>query len=180
MILKNKNLICLLLLLVFMPIFSCSERGGSGSDQNTAVQKEDLVRANQFLAGKDMELINAYINRRDWNMEFTRTGLGYQIYENGEGPKVEKGRMITLEYTLSLLDGRVCYSSAVDGPKTFRVGQGGVEAGLEEGVLMLRQGDKARFILPPFLAHGLLGDQNRIPSRAILIYELEVVDVSEI
>ena len=61
--------------------------------------------------------------------------------------------------------------------KVFLVGQGGVESGLEEGVLLLKQGSKATFLMPPHLAHGLVGDDDRIPARAILKYKVEVVDV---
>ncbi len=168
----------ILLVILTLGIYSCKGKEAGEHSVESGVSKEDLVRANQFLAGKDMELIKVYVNRRNWEMEYTGTGLGYQIYEYGTGDKVERGRTVTIEYTVSLLDGRVCYSSEEDGPKTFRVGQGGVEAGLEEGIQMLREGDKARFILPPFLAHGLIGDQNRIPSRAVLIYEVEVVKTS--
>ncbi len=178
MVCKFKSLYFIFLLPLALAVYSCAEKGGSELKNNQLVQKEDLIRANQFLVGKDMELINAYINRRNWNMDFSKTGLGYQIYEHGTGPEVRRGNMITLQYTLSLLDGQVCYSSGKDGLKTFIVGQGGVEAGLEEGILMLREGDKARFILPPFLAHGLIGDQNKIPPRAVVIYEIEVENVS--
>ncbi len=174
------------LLLIWLPLavftgiaISCAGNGKKETDNaRPAVQKDDLVRANQFLVGRDMDLVNAYAKRRGWNLEFSETGLGYEIYEKGNGPAIKKGSLITLEYTLSLLDGRVCYSSGEDGPKTFRAGQGGVEAGLEEGILLLREGDRARFILPPFLGHGLIGDQNRIPPRAVLIYEVNVVNVS--
>lgn len=168
-------------LLFYFFLISCSGTGEETSEsrKNSQVQKEDLVRANRFLAGKDMELIKAYINRRNWDVKFSETGLGYQIYESGSGKKIERGKTITMEYSLSLLDGRICYSSDADGPKSFRVGQGGMEAGLEEGVLMLREGDKARLIMPPFLAHGLTGDQNRIPPRAVLIYEVEITNVSD-
>ena len=41
----------------------------------------------------------------------------------------------------------------------------------------MRAGDKARFIIPPHLAYGLLGDENRIPARSIIIYQVELVDV---
>jgi FKBP-type peptidyl-prolyl cis-trans isomerase FkpA len=177
---EGLNFLYLLSMLILLVTYSCS--GGDQKEPVTYQQQvtgEDLVRANQFLVGKDMDLINAYTARRNWDLEFTRTGLGYQVYEHGNGPEVRRGNTISLEYTLSLLDGRVSYSSEKDGIKTFRVGQGGVEAGLEEGVLMLREGDKARFVLPPFLGHGLIGDRDRIPPRAVLIYEIEVIKVSE-
>jgi FKBP-type peptidyl-prolyl cis-trans isomerase len=53
------------------------------------------------------------------------------------------------------------------------------ESGLEQGILMMQEGDKARFILPPHLAHGLLGDENMIPARSIIVYEVELLDISE-
>lgn len=169
----------LLVFIVILYSFSCKYRNDSKDINQQEVTAEELLRANQFLVGKDMDLIKAYVKRRDWDIEFSDTGLGYQIYEQGKGLQAEKGRIITMEYKLSLLDGRVCYSSEEGGPKTFRIGQGGVEAGLEEGVLMLRKGDKARFIMPPFLAHGLIGDQGRIPPRAVVIYEIEVLNISD-
>ena len=42
---------------------------------------------------------------------------------------------------------------------------------------MLNQGGKGRFILSPHLAHGLPGDGNKIPPRAILIYSIEVLSI---
>lgn len=174
----HRLIIYFLLQLVILSGLSCGDKRNQASSGHREVTKEEMVRANQFLVGKDMELINVYIKRRGWDMEFSSSGLGYEIYDEGYGPRVERGRALTMEYSLSLLDGRVCYSSEKEGPKTFVAGRGGVEAGLEEGVLMLRQGDKARFILPPFLGHGLIGDQDRIPARAVLIYEVEITDVS--
>jgi FKBP-type peptidyl-prolyl cis-trans isomerase FkpA len=174
-------ILCAVMVLIIRSAPSCSGNDTRDTENNrgSGVSKEELVRANQFLVGKDMELITAYVKRRNWDINFTETGLGYQVYVNGAGRVVTPGSLVTLDYTLSLLDGRVCYSSEKDGPRIFRIGQGGVEAGLEEGVRMLRAGDKARLILPPFLGHGLIGDQNRIPGRAVLIYEIEVKNVAE-
>jgi len=176
--LKNTSIYFLIIFALLVISCSGSEGGNSGSGDRHVVDREDMVRANQFLTGKDMELIEAFVKRRNWDIKYTGTGLGYEIYENGSGAHVTRGSSVTIEYTVSLLDGRICYSSEEDGPMTFRAGRGGVEAGLEEGVLMLRRGDKARLIIPPFLAHGLIGDQNRIPPRAVIIYELEVTGVS--
>jgi FKBP-type peptidyl-prolyl cis-trans isomerase len=59
------------------------------------------------------------------------------------------------------------------------VGQGEVEPGLDEGIRLLHSGDKARFILPPHLAYGLIGDENKIPARSVIVYDLTVLSVDD-
>ncbi|MDE5544049.1 MAG: FKBP-type peptidyl-prolyl cis-trans isomerase, partial [Bacteroidales bacterium] len=50
-------------------------------------------------------------------------------------------------------------------------------AGLSEALMMLKKGNKARFILPSHLAYGFSGNGTDIPPRATLLYDLEVVEV---
>ncbi len=111
-------------------------------------------------------------------MKRTETGLYYMIHEHGTGPRAERGLYATIDYAVYLLNGTLCYASDSLNPKQFLIGQGGVESGLEQGILLLREGDKARFIMPPHLAHGLLGDDHKIPGRSVILYELEVLDIS--
>jgi FKBP-type peptidyl-prolyl cis-trans isomerase len=40
---------------------------------------------------------------------------------------------------------------------------------------MLKQGAEATFILPPFLAFGLIGDGKKIPSRAVIVYNVNIL-----
>ncbi len=49
------------------------------------------------------------------------------------------------------------------------------ETGKHE-VEMMREGEKARFIIPPHLAYGLLGDEKQIPARSIIVYEVELLE----
>jgi FKBP-type peptidyl-prolyl cis-trans isomerase len=155
------------------------EESRKSSARNIHEEKEMLVRVNKYLVKKDVELIESYIKRRGWNMELTESGLFYEIYEHGNGDKAVNGKMATINYTVSLLDGSICYSSEGQGPKKFILGHSTEESGLEQGILMMREGDKGRFILPPHLAHGLLGDENRIPARSIIVYEVELLDISD-
>ena len=141
--------------------------------------KESLVKANKYLVIAENDEINNYINRRSWEMIETGTGLRYEIYEQGTGPEVVKGQIVVLNYELRLITGDLVYSSEMDGAKSFMVGYWGLETGLEEAVLFLKKGDKARIILPSHLAYGLLGDQKRIPSRSTLIYNVEVTNIIE-
>jgi FKBP-type peptidyl-prolyl cis-trans isomerase len=79
---------------------------------------------------------------------------------------------------VSLLDGTECYNSDREGPKIFTIGRGGVESGLEEGILLMKEGSRAKFIMPPYLAHGLPGDGKRIPARAIIVYDVELISLN--
>jgi len=158
--------------------YGCKKDGNSQVVQNgTEDQDEMLIRINKYLVQKDVELIENYARRRDWNIEQTESGLFYEIYEKGSGDSAGNGREVTINYTLSLLDGTVCYSSDQSGPKTFRLGRSREESGLEQGLLMMQAGDKAHLILPPHLAHGLLGDEEKIPARSVIVYDIELLKI---
>ncbi|MCQ2374914.1 MAG: FKBP-type peptidyl-prolyl cis-trans isomerase [Salinivirgaceae bacterium] len=151
----------------------------SNSTKRQPVTDEMLVNINRTLVDMDQERIESYAERHNWDMKVSPTGMWYQIYEHGNGDSVRVGKVVTLNYKLSLLNGKECYSSDSLGSKVFRVGQGGVETGLEEAVLLMRVGDKARLIMPAFMAHGLIGDGNKIPARATIVYETEIISQSD-
>ena len=156
--------------------FSCNHHGKEHK-LNPNEYKEPLVKVNKMLVEYDKQEIDAFIKRHDWEMEETGTGLRYMIYQIAEGVPAQKDMIATINYRINLLNGKQCYSSGDLGPKEFRIGKGGVEAGLEEGILLMKVGEKAKFIMPPHLAHGLLGDENKIPPRATIVYDVELVSV---
>ncbi|MFC2176479.1 FKBP-type peptidyl-prolyl cis-trans isomerase [Bacteroidota bacterium] len=135
------------------------------------------MHVNKDLVESETEDVEHYIKRHGWNMISTGTGLRYQIYKEGTGRKVEEGKAVRFNYETSLLTGKTCYTSKKYGPKEFLVGKGGVESGLEEAVLYLREGDRAKIILPSHLAFGLLGDEDCIPKRATVVYDIEITTV---
>jgi len=54
-----------------------------------------------------------------------------------------------------------------------------VISGLEEGILYLSEGDKAKIIIPSHLGYGLLGDLDKnIPPKATLIYDIELKSIT--
>ncbi len=94
-------------------------------------------------------------------------------------PKSAKGKLVSIAFTVSLLNGTICYSSDEDGEKEFVLGLNQVESGLEEGIMQMRVGDKAKFILPSHLGHGLIGDLDRIPQKVTLVYDVELLSIKE-
>jgi len=160
---------------------ACRNSGQKATSQleDPGALKESLVRANQHVVGTEDEQIRNLVNRYGWQMKETGTGLRYLIYHKGNGQNAETGDMANIHYEVRLITGDIVYSSQESGIKKFRIGSGGVESGLEEGILLLHQGDKAKMILPSHLAWGLIGDQNKIPPKSTLIYDLELISLEK-
>ena len=166
-----------LLLILF---FACKRPVQFPEGRESVTQSNDegtLININRYLVIRQQEIIASYVKRMGWEMQKTTTGLWYMVYEKGGGIKAEKEKIITLDYSISLLDGSICDRSDHDNPKSFRIGHGGVEPGLEEGALLLSEGDAARFIMVPHLAHGNFGDRQKIPAGEILIYDIKVKSI---
>lgn len=172
---KNIIFVCT----IFMTMLSCSDANNKQEIVKNIDNQEldkSLEKANRYMLLQESELINDYIVRHKLEVVQTGTGLRYQIVKEGEGEYIKKGDKVTLAYELRLLSGDLIYSSENDGYKTFLVGKGGVESGLEEAILKLRKNSVAVMILPSHLAHGLLGDGDRIPPKAALVYKIKVID----
>jgi FKBP-type peptidyl-prolyl cis-trans isomerase len=109
----------------------------------------------------------------------TPSGLRYKIIQKGSGTPAEKGKQISVHYKGQLADGRVFDSSYQrKEPIDFTVGIGQVIKGWDEGLQLLRVGDKARLVIPSDLAYGSQGAGGVIPPDATLIFDVELMNVS--
>jgi FKBP-type peptidyl-prolyl cis-trans isomerase len=107
----------------------------------------------------------------------TKSGLKYQILEEGSGEKVDSGDAVTVHYSGFLSDGYKFDSSVErDEPFKFVVGQRMVIPGWDEGIALLKEGDKAKFIIPPGLGYGEM-PVGKIPANSTLIFDVELIDV---
>ncbi|PCE64297.1 peptidylprolyl isomerase [Sediminicola luteus] len=110
--------------------------------------------------------------------EKTASGLRYKILEPGSGAQAEKGKKVSVHYEGSLLSGQVFDSSFQrNQPIDFTLGIGQVIPGWDEGIALLKIGDKARFVIPSDLAYGSAGAGGVIPPNATLIFDVELVAV---
>jgi peptidyl-prolyl cis-trans isomerase A (cyclophilin A) len=110
--------------------------------------------------------------------EKTESGLRYQFIQKGEGKQAEAGKTVSVHYEGSLENGKVFDSSYPrKKPIEFRLGQGQVIEGWDEGIALLRVGDKARFVIPSDLGYGPSGAGGVIPPNATLIFDVELMDV---
>jgi FKBP-type peptidyl-prolyl cis-trans isomerase FkpA len=163
----------LIILIIVFSIVSCRNK----HDQTNSASKPgkgEMADLNRYLVQKDRERIKNYIERKNLNMSETATGLWYQIVKEGSGKNFADNDKVVMDYECSLLDGTKCYSSKDLGPKEVIVGRGDVEQGLNEGLKLLKPGSEAIFIIPPFLAFGFVGDRKMIPSRSVIVYNVNI------
>jgi FKBP-type peptidyl-prolyl cis-trans isomerase len=108
----------------------------------------------------------------------TDSGLRYQILQKGSGQQAEKGKGVSVHYKGQLTDGTVFDSSYQrKQPIEFTLGVGQVIQGWDEGIQLLKVGDKARFVIPSGLAYGSQGAGGVIPPNAVLIFDVELIAV---
>ena len=108
----------------------------------------------------------------------TKSGLRYQIIQKGSGKQAEKGKKVSVHYQGALENGQVFDSSYKrKQPIDFQLGVGQVIEGWDEGIALLKVGDKARFVIPSYLGYGSRGAGGVIPPDATLVFDVELMDV---
>lgn len=121
---------------------------------------------------------DAELDKLSEGFKKTASGLRYQIIQEGNGAKAEKGKTVSVHYKGQLADGTVFDSSYKrNQPIDFALGVGQVISGWDEGIQLLKVGDKARFVIPSDLAYGSRGAGGVIPPNATLIFDVELMKV---
>jgi FKBP-type peptidyl-prolyl cis-trans isomerase FkpA len=156
-------------------IVSACHNNGEEKRGVSLPDRKKMIEMNRYIITKDRELIVNYCERKGIEAKETGTGLWYSVKSQGTGPLIKDGEVITFDYDCSLLDGTQCYSSSGSGPKSTRVGYSNIETGLLEGLKLMNHGAEYIFIIPPYLAHGVPGDGDRIPGRAIIVYRIKIL-----
>ena len=134
--------------------------------------REERIAAEKANAEAQLEKLAA-------GFEKTESGLRYQIIQKGDGVKAEKGKTVSVHYKGQLADGTVFDSSYKrNQPIDFPLGVGQVIPGWDEGIQLLKVGDKARLVIPSDLGYGARGAGGVIPPNATLIFDVELMNVS--
>jgi FKBP-type peptidyl-prolyl cis-trans isomerase FkpA len=174
--LKNSSdyMIIKYIFLVIFLLVSC-RNNSEKSTTNIKPGKNEMADINRYFVQKDRERIQNYIERKRLNLKESPTGFWYQIIKEGNGEKFADNCKLRMEYECSLLDGTLCYTSKKLGTKELVLGKSEMESGMNEALRMLKPGAEAVFIFPSYLAYGILGDRKMIPSRAIIVYNVNIL-----
>lgn len=152
-----------------------------GDDANTfnAVEAfRTFEGAREKRLAEEQAAIEAELDKLATGFNKTDSGLRYQIIQSGDGKKAQANTTVSVHYKGQLSDGTVFDSSYKrNQPIDFTLGVGQVIPGWDEGIALLKVGDKARFVIPSHLAYGSRGAGGVIPPNANLIFDVELVGV---
>lgn len=110
----------------------------------------------------------------------TSSGLKYRVLDSGNEKFPEEGDYLTIHYVAKLEDGQVFDDTYKrNEPLIFKIGKGHVIKGWEEGLLLISQGAKAEFLIPPHLAYGEKGVDDKVPPNATVIFTIELIDIEK-
>jgi FKBP-type peptidyl-prolyl cis-trans isomerase len=124
------------------------------------------------------EAAEAALEKLAAGFDKTASGLRYKMIQKGSGKEAQKGKKVSVHYEGSLENGKVFDSSYKrKNPIEFTLGVGQVIEGWDEGIALLKVGDKARFVIPSYLGYGERGAGGVIPPDATLIFDVELMDV---
>lgn len=126
----------------------------------------------------ELSLLKDYLKRTNVTVEPSNTGL-YVVHRNeGYGANAKAGDKLSVHYSGSTIDGKLFDTSLDKGsPLKFTLGRGEVIQGWDQGLLEMKKGGKAKFVIPSSLAYGKNGYSNLILPYSTLVFEIELIDI---
>ena len=109
-------------------------------------------------------------------VQVTGSGLLYRILEQGSGsPPCEQDTVVVNQRILNF-DGKVIADTYKLGmPDTFTMKE--AIPGLREGLMLMAEGSRFEFVVPPELAWGKRGASNKIGPNALLVFDVRLLEI---
>jgi peptidylprolyl isomerase len=150
---------------------------GEQGRQGLVPPKTDVIFDVELVDVRPKPVITPY-DTKGKDTVTTASGLKYVVIAKGNGADAEGGKTVKVHYTGYLTDGKIFDSSIErDQPIEFPLGKGSVIRGWDEGIDLMKVGDRLRLIIPPALGYGDGGSPPVIPPKSTLIFDVELVEV---
>jgi FKBP-type peptidyl-prolyl cis-trans isomerase len=171
---KKNYLIILASLFFSFLLFSCKKplpQLPSNKGLQTNTENFNLQKINQRLAQKEDTILEIYVKSRDNSFKKNEIGFWYKIEKSENGTKIKASENINISYKLLFLNGIIIQEVE---KQNLVLGKKQVVVGLEEGIKLMKKGEKATFIIPWYLAYGMNGKEPLIPPFTSIIYKVEI------
>lgn len=123
---------------------------------------------------KGVDFLDSFVKKEGATK--TASGLAYKVITEGKGKTPKAEDTVEVHYHGTLIDGTV-FDSSVDRKKKITFPLNRVIKGWTEGLQLMKEGGKTKFVIPAELAYGEHGAPPKIPGGATLIFEVELFKV---
>ncbi|MCB9708084.1 MAG: FKBP-type peptidyl-prolyl cis-trans isomerase [Myxococcales bacterium] len=106
------------------------------------------------------------------------SGLVYKETKAGSGSSPKSTDVVKVHYTGKLVDGEV-FDSSIERKEPTEFPLGRVMPCWTEALQLMKVGGKATIVCPPELAYGEQGRPPKIPGKATLVFDVELLNVSD-
>jgi FKBP-type peptidyl-prolyl cis-trans isomerase FkpA len=136
-----------------------------------------MQKKSEEAQAKESVDLKAYLEMNQITPKVTPSGLMYVIEKETKGRQAKAGDTVAVHYTGTFLNGTKFDSSVDKGrPFEFIIGKGMVIPGWDEGVALMKVGEKYRFFIPSNLGYGPGGEpRGGIPPFSTLVFEVELI-----
>ena len=132
----------------------------------------------QGLATRNLEEGNKFLseNAKSNQVKTSKSGLQYMVIKEGTGEKPLLSDMVEVNYIGKDIHEREI-ANTYSNRKPERFQMTALTKGWREALLMMKEGAKWRLFVPAELAYGERGAMPRIQPNAVLIFDIELLDV---
>lgn len=167
---KREFIFCLLILC------SCTEEVKPPKPIDWNMEKSSKMNK-ELAIEQDLDIDLYFSQHENWDVQVTGTGLRIVILKKTDGEFPKAGMNARTQYKVSLLDGTEVYKTESDEEDVFPIDKSDLESGIHEGIKLMRVGEKAKLVFPSYLAHGLVGDMDKIPPLSPLVVDIELIGI---
>ncbi|MDB4061685.1 FKBP-type peptidyl-prolyl cis-trans isomerase [Vicingaceae bacterium] len=157
--------------------------------QSMEEMQSEADAKNSEAEANEMVILAKYLEDNNITTEPTESGLIFISKKKGSGKQAVSGKKVKVNYEGMFLDGKYFDTSVEEaakangiynpqrpyGPFDFDLGGGQVIKGWDEGIAMMKEGGKARLIIPSKIAYGSAPRPGAPFST--LIFDVELIEV---
>ena len=163
----------------FLLVFSVALlAAGCGNKNILTLDQPDAETTEDTLDLTDPQVIFLQENAQTEGVIIRPSGLQIRIIKKGDGAIPTKFSMVTTQYHGTLIDGTV-FDTTRDNGQPFSFTLDSVIDGWKEALMLMRVGSIFEIVIPNELAYGSAGAGDSIPPGATLIFEVELVDLTQ-
>ena len=144
------------------------------------VEKSDIehILGDIYHSSKDVEnsILQDYLLNANIRTQANEDGIYIITKKTGSGNLPNATDYVTMDYTVTLIDGTFIETTLSKRPFTFRLGTNSVITGLEKAVLKMKTNEEATIIIPSDFAYGETGTNGIFP-YSTLIFDVTIIKI---